>query len=111
MTITEPEQAVFLRHRDELVALGTPGKKKKRLPPGLAKKVARGEGLPPGWQKKVARGEVMDQDLYLLSAPVPPRIVYELPPQPAGTVLVVLQGKVVRLLQATREILDVFDLP
>ncbi|MBW1911075.1 MAG: hypothetical protein JRJ11_16315, partial [Deltaproteobacteria bacterium] len=27
-------------------------KKKKALPPGLKKKVARGGELPPGWQKK-----------------------------------------------------------
>lgn len=110
VTITEPERAVLLRHRNELVELGTPGKK-KRLPPGLAKKVAKGGELPPGWQKKVARGEVMEQDLYRLSSSLPPHIIKELPRQPSGTVLVVLEGKIVRLLQATREILDVFDLP
>jgi len=70
----------------------------------------RGGELPPGWQKKVARGEVMDRDLYLLSSRVPRHIVQELPRQPRGTVLVVLEGKIVRLAQATREILDVFDL-
>src|SRR5579859_351978 len=29
----------------------------KRLPPGLAKKVARGGKLPPGWEKKMVKGE------------------------------------------------------
>ncbi len=109
VTITEPERTVLLQHKDELVELGKPGKK-KRLPPGLAKKLAKGGELPPGWQKKVARGEVMDRDLYLLSSRVPRRITQQMPPQPAGTVLVVLEGKIVRLIQATREILDVFDL-
>ena len=32
---------------------------KKKLPPGLMKKLERGGELSPGWQKKVARGEVL----------------------------------------------------
>ncbi len=38
--------------------------KHKSLPPGLQKKVARGEPLPPGWQKKYHRGDVLDIDHY-----------------------------------------------
>ncbi|MEE2764513.1 MAG: hypothetical protein VYA91_13590 [Pseudomonadota bacterium] len=35
------------------------------LPPGLQKKVERGEPLPPGWQKKLdyRRGDYFDRDL------------------------------------------------
>jgi hypothetical protein len=33
-----------------------------------------------------------------------------LPPQPAGTIVITVQGKVVRLVEATLTILDVFDL-
>jgi hypothetical protein len=85
------------------------GKKSKQLPPGLAKKVARGEQLPPGWQKKCVTGQVMPVEVYEKVHPLPPDLVVKLPPPPSGTVTVVIGGKVVRLLQATREILDVFD--
>lgn len=84
--------------------------KNKRIPPGLRKKVARGGQLPPGWQKKVARGEVMDRVVYEHSRPLPPELVKALPPQPQGTVIVTVEGKAVRLLEATLTILDVFDL-
>ncbi len=84
--------------------------KKKKLPRGLRKKVERGGELPPGWQKKVARGEVMDPVVYEHASPLPPVLVKTLPPQPKGTVIVTVEGKAVRLLEATRTILDVFDL-
>lgn len=84
--------------------------KKKKLPPGLRKKMARGGELPPGWQKKVARGEVMDPVVYEHSRPLPPELVRTLPPQPPGTVIVTVEGKAARLLEATLTILDVFDL-
>lgn len=87
-----------------------PGKKMKTLPPGLQKKVERGGELPPGWQKKIARGEVIDARVYEHSRPLPPELVKRLPPYPRGTVVVTIEGKVVRLMEATLTILDVFDL-
>jgi hypothetical protein len=36
-------------------------------------------------------------------------VVAKLPPPPKGTVVVVVQGKIVRLVEATLEILDVFE--
>jgi hypothetical protein len=88
----------------------TPGKKMKTLPPGLQKKVERGGELPPGWQKKIARGEVLDAQVYGHSRPLPPDLLKRLPPQPSGTIVITIEGKVVRLLEATLTILDVFDL-
>ncbi|WP_111498352.1 MULTISPECIES: hypothetical protein [Marinobacter] len=32
------------------------------LPPGLQKKVDRGQSLPPGWQKKLHRGDHLPHD-------------------------------------------------
>lgn len=87
-----------------------PAKHGKSLPPGLQKKLARGGQLPPGWQKKVARGEVMPQDVYAAAKPVPVTVIHQLPPQPPGTVIVQLEGKLVRLAQATMEIIDILDL-
>jgi hypothetical protein len=85
------------------------GHKGKPLPPGLAKKVARGEGLPPGWQKKIVKGEVMHAEVYRQCHPLPDEVIVRLPPPPAGTILVTIDGRVIRLAKATLEILDVFD--
>lgn len=85
-------------------------KKQKALPPGLQKKVARGGQLPPGWQKKVARGEVMPPDVYKHCEPLPRDILLKLPPQPTGTILVRVEGKIVRLAEATKTVIDVLDL-
>ncbi len=80
------------------------------LPPGLAKKAARGQPLPPGWQKKLARGEVIEARTLGHAERVPERILRDLPRQPEGTVLVKVEGKLVRLHEATRTIIDVLDL-
>jgi hypothetical protein len=42
-------------------------------------------------------------------SPLPTEIVVKLPTPPPGTILVAIDGKVVRLTRATLEILDVFD--
>jgi hypothetical protein len=83
--------------------------KGKGLPPGLAKKVGRGRHLPPGWQKKCARGEILSEDVYRHCHPLPREVLVKLPPPPPGTILVAIDGKVVRLAKATRQILDVFE--
>jgi hypothetical protein len=91
---------------------GRPGKKEHKrqsLPPGLAKKVARGNALPPGWQKKLVHGETMPPVIYRECQPLPDEVIVRLPPPPSGTILVSIDGRVVRLMQATMEILDVFN--
>jgi len=37
-------------------------------------------------------------------------LIVKLPPPPTGTIMVAIDGKIVRLAKATREILDVFDI-
>ncbi len=83
--------------------------KARQLPPGLAKKVARGGKLPPGWQNKCVVGEIMPAQVYDQCHVLPPEVVVRMPPAPEPTLTVTIGGKVVRLLKATREILDVFD--
>ncbi len=84
--------------------------KKKALPPGLKKKLARGGDLPPGWQKKIIRGEVLGAEVYKYAVHVPYGLIKRLPPQPKGTALLKVEGKIVRLLEASGTILDVFDI-
>lgn len=81
----------------------------KQLPPGLAKKVARGGKLPPGWEKKMVKGETMPVEVFRQCEPLPKEILVQLPAPPAGTITVTVGGKAARLLEATHEILDVFD--
>ncbi len=85
------------------------GKAAKQLPPGLSKKVARGGKLPPGWQRTCVVGEILPADVYDQCHALPPDLVVKLPPGPEPTLTVTIGGKVVRLLKATREVLDVFD--
>ena len=76
--------------------------KHKHLPPGLQKKVERGQALPPGWQKKVARGEVLDIRVYRQGRVIIPIDKY-------GAVSILVDDRVIRVIQATRVILDVFN--
>ena len=112
VTITTQERQVireFVTARSEDHSPGKHGHHGKSLPPGLAKRVARGESLPPGWQRKLVRGEVISTEVYRECHSLPEEVVVRLPPPPPGTILVTIDGKVVRLLRATMEILDVFD--
>ena len=88
---------------------GNKDKKQKSLPPGLAKKIQRGKELPPGWQKKVVKGEVLDNELYLNAVTISKEERRKLPPPPAGTKLLKIENKIIRIMDATRTILDVFE--
>lgn len=74
--------------------------KSKGLPPGLQKKAARGQELPPGWQKKLQKGQTLDKEVYDQG-----RVV--VPLDDKGYVSIKVEDKVIRLLRATREIIDV----
>ena len=85
-------------------------RKGRGLPPGLAKKVERDHELPPGWQKKCVPGEVMPVEVFEKCHPLPHDLVIKLPTPPSATITVSIGGQIVRLIKATREILDVFNL-
>ncbi len=91
-------------------ARGKQKEKKKSLPPGLQKKHDRGGSLPPGWEKKIERGEVLDDAVYEQTESIPYSLRKDLPPQPDGTTLIRVEGKIIRILEATRTILDVFEI-
>ena len=107
--ISPAEREVISSYVHSCTAAQGRGHKSKGLPPGLAKKVARGGDLPPGWQKKCVRGEIMPLEVYKQCHPLPREVAVKLPPPPKDTILITIEGKVVRLVKATREILDVFD--
>lgn len=77
-----------------------------QLPPGLRKKLARGQSLPPGWQKKLTEGRRLPDDLYYQGYPLPDSVFRT----PGGYSDVVIDNEVVRILDATQTIMDVFRL-
>lgn len=76
------------------------------LPPGLAKKVARGKALPPGWQKKLARGYVIEPEWWNDFVPVEDAWFPGLEPYP-DTRLYWYGDRVVRVYEPRREVVDV----
>jgi hypothetical protein len=85
-----------------LIASPVYAKKDKNnpLPPGLQKKVERGQSLPPGWKKKLAKGRILDNDIYQQGQVV-------IPVDKNGLITIRLEGKLVRLYEATREVVEV----
>ena len=77
--------------------------KGKTLPQGLQMKLDRGGSLPPGWQKKLVRGEILVEPIYNHSEIV-------IPVDSEGLLTVHVEGKLIRLIEATREIIDIVDL-
>ena len=109
VTLSGDERKIIQTYAHECQTPPARGKKAKGLPPGLAKKVARGGDLPPGWQKRCVKGEIMPEPVFRQCHPLPQEVVVKLPPPPPDTIVVAISGKVVRLAKATRESLDVFD--
>lgn len=76
--------------------------KAKLLPPGLQKKLEMGQSLPPGWQKKLIVGERLESSIYQQGDIV-------VPLDSKGLLTIRLEGKLVRLVQATREIVEILE--
>ncbi len=116
--VTTPEENVITPEEKKIIKKylkGVSNKKKnkvkkKSLPPGLAKKLARGGTLPPGWQMKVARGEVIDHEVYINANPLPEELLRKLSSIPEGTVLLQVGNKIVKVIEASRKIVDLFEM-
>lgn len=76
--------------------------KQKELPPGLEKKVQSGKSLPPGWQKKLMKGDVLDRRVYEYG-----RVVNRDPEH--GTISIAAENKVIRVIENTREIVEIIE--
>jgi hypothetical protein len=109
VVITTAEREIIRGYCAQFEHPGKKGKKARSLPPGLAKKVARGGKLPPGWEKKLVKGEVVPEPIFKECHPLPKEVVLKLPVPPPETILRAIEGRIVRLHEKTREILDVFD--
>ncbi|MDE3271425.1 hypothetical protein [Pseudoalteromonas sp. G4] len=70
------------------------------LPPGLQKKVARTGELPPGWQKKIQVGKPIDREIYSHSKIIAPV-------DHKGLITVNIDGRIIRLIEATREVVKI----
>jgi len=77
--------------------------KNKSLPQGLQMKLDRGGSLPPGWQKKLVKGEILGEPIYSHS-------VLVIPLDSKGLLTVRVEGKLIQLVEATREIIEIVDL-
>jgi len=108
LSISMQEREIIKGHVEKYRKPGK-GKKSGELPPGLAKNAARGKRLPPGWEAKLTKGQLMPVEVFKECQPLPKEITVQLPAPPKGVITITVEGKVVRLLEATREILDVFD--
>ena len=108
--ITPEEKKMIKKYLKGVSAKKNDKVKKKSLPPGLAKKLARGGTLPPGWQMKVARGEVMDYEVYNNASLLPEELLRKLSTIPEGTVLLQVGNKIVKVIEASRKIVDLFEL-
>ncbi|RRJ82738.1 hypothetical protein [Aestuariirhabdus litorea] len=73
-----------------------------QLPPGLQKKVARGEPLPPGWQKKLNVGGTLPADLYERGTVIKRD-------EDKGVSSVEIENTVVDVLDTTREIIGILN--
>jgi hypothetical protein len=85
------------------------GGKFNGVPQGLARKVSWSNKLPLGWEKHCVRGQVLPSEVHKHCQPLPHDIIVKLPPPPPGTVLLAVDGKVVRVAYPTYEILDLFN--
>ena len=74
--------------------------KNNQLPPGLQKKAAKGKPLPPGWQKKLVKGQIIEKEVYRRSEII-------VPVDSRGLITVRIEGKLVKLYKATREVAEV----
>lgn len=76
--------------------------KEKGLPPGLQKKAKKGKPLPPGWQKKLVAGHILERDIYNHG-----KIIKKVDDK--GLITISIEGKLVRLVKNTREIVEIIE--
>lgn len=74
----------------------------KSLPPGLQKKLEKGQALPPGWQKKLAPGQFLAQDYYQRS-----RVISR--PAAEGIISIQIEDTIIEVFEHSLEIVRILD--
>lgn len=87
--ITAPASAKNDKHKGD-----------KSLPPGLQKKYERTGQLPPGWEKKIVVGKPIEYTIYRHHKVI-------VPVDNKGLITVSIDGKLIRLIDATREVVEI----
>lgn len=108
VAISESEREVIRAYVRDCVQ-SSKGGKHNGVPQGLVKKGAWPGNMPEGWEKQCVKGQVLHAEIHKHCHSLPDDIVLKLPPPPPGTVLLAVNGKVVRVGYPTYEILDTFD--
>ncbi len=86
------------------------GPAEKRMPPpGLKKEAHWGGQLPPNWRNRVSPQHMITTDVYAGAYAVPAALIRELPPQPAGTMLIEVGNRIARIYNETRRVADYVD--
>lgn len=75
-------------------------KKAKKINRGIQKRLDSGKSLPPGWQKNLVKGKTLDREVYRQSRIVKPLNI-------RGEVVIEVDQRLIRLHNATREIIDI----
>jgi hypothetical protein len=106
-----PSERHVIRWHVHTCIEGSKGRKPNGLPAGLRKETAYGWGraLPPEWQKQCVRGQVLPAEVHKHCEPLPDELILKLPPCPPGTLLLAVNGRVLRVAYPTYQILDAFD--
>lgn len=71
-----------------------------QLPPGVEKRLQQGKPLPPGWARKLGEGQVLDERIV-------ERGEITVPVDESGVVTLEVEGETFRLIEATREIVEI----
>lgn len=66
--------------------------------------------LPAGWQGMIQRGARLPPSVYTSGRRLPDELLAQLPPAPKATLLMVLDGKLLRMFRPTRTVLDLAPL-
>jgi hypothetical protein len=67
--------------------------------------------LEQGWEKSLQRGYLLSDATFSYAQALPPTVMQQMPNGPAGTLLITLQGRLLRVDLRTQTVIDVYDLP
>jgi hypothetical protein len=67
--------------------------------------------LEQGWENSLNTGDTLSNATFSYAQALPPALMQQMPNGPQGTLLITLQGKLLRIWLRTQTVMDVYDLP